>query len=230
MKWINCVAWLFMIPAVLSGDELLTLSSPQNGSLKHNNKVSSKIVWLGNDKYLESWELSCTLSFPLMTSGDLFYSYGVYNYGYTFNPSDSRYKGISFGISKDNVLYFSHNEQIINLDDFILKSGDSSYNLSVSFITTYDPEEKKNISGSVLLTLNEQAFSYEIKEPFLEYCYLRNETVFSETTYPVLYTHHACDYSNIVLKKLDNRIAPESQSSIFLSISLLVLGLYRRRR
>lgn len=229
MKWINYVAYFFLISTILLGDEVLTLSSPKDGLLGYK-KESSKIVWESNDKYLESWKLSYTLSFTLSTSGNLFYSYGVYNYGYTYILSDSRHKGISFGISTNDFLYFSHNKQIINLDDFMLKPSESPYNLSVSFIATYNPEEEKNTSGNVILTLNNQVFSYEIEEPFLEYCYLRNETVFQETIYPVLYTNYACNYSNIELIKLDNRIVPEPTPFILLTISFLGLVSHRRRQ
>lgn len=225
MKWINAVlVFLLLSPAIL-GDELLILTSPKDGELD-KERTNCKIVWSGSDKYLESWKLSYNLSFSTDNSGALFYSYGLYDYDNVVYLSNNKHKGISFGITEKGNLYFHHNEEKIDLVNFALKPNNSTYTLSVSFITTYNLDENKNILGNFYLALNDQTFSYEITDASnLRYCYLSNET-----TYPGLFTNKACDYSNIELYKLDNRIIPEPSSVVLLSVSLLELMRRRRRR
>lgn len=225
MKWISAVLFFLLLSPVILGAELLTLTSPKGGELG-KERTKCKIVWSGNNKRLESWQLSCNLSFSTDNSGALFYSYGLYDYGNFAYLSEKRDEGISFGITEKGNLYFSHNKKHIDLANFMLMSNNSTYTLSVSFITTYSPEENKNIFGNFFITLNEQTFSYEITDDiYLQYCYLGNET-----TYPGLFTNNACNYSNIKLYKLENRIIPEPSSVVLLSMSLLVLMCRRKRR
>lgn len=231
MKWISAVlVFLFFSPVIL-GAELLTLTSPQNGMLDEERQ-NSIIVWSDDDeKWLQSWRLSCMVVLGILNqTGDnkLFYSRGISSNG--AEVADDK-KGVIVGITEEGKLYAQCNGVREVLVGGFTLSQNKIYKLSIEFQTWFSCNEDRIVNGSLYVTLDDDALEMHIDTvDKIDYCFLKNKNVYSDTAYPMLRTDLKHSFSNIELYKLDNRIIPEPSTVVLLSMSLSVLAFRRRRR
>lgn len=232
MKWISAVLFFLFFSPVILGDELLTLTYPQNGMLGEERQ-NSIIVWSDDDeeKWLQSWRLSCKVELGILNqTGDnkLFYSRGIASNG--ADATDNQ-KGVIVGITEEGKLYAQCNGVREVLVGGFTLSQNESYTLSIEFQTCFACNEDRIVNGSLYVTLGDDALEMQIDTvDKIDNCFLKNENKYPDTAYPMLRTDRKHSFSNIELYKLDNRIIPEPSVVVLMSMSLSVLAFRRRRR
>jgi len=230
MKWISAVLFFLFFSPVILGDELLTLTSPQNGMLDEERQ-NSIIVWSDDDeKWLQSWRLSCMVELGILNqTGDnkLFYSRGISSTG--TEVADDK-KGVIVGITEEGKLYAQCNGVREVLVGGFTLSQNKIY-LSIEFQTWFACNEDRIVNGSLYVTLGDDALEMQIDTvDKIDNCFLKNENKYPNTAYPMLRTDRKHSFSHIELYKLDNRIIPEPSVVVLMSMSLSVLSFRRRRR